>query len=282
MKVMEAAPRRPVLRYHGSKWRLAPWVISHFPKHRVYVEPFGGGAGVLLRKPRVYAEVYNDLNTDVVNIFKVLRDPDMAEQLINMLLLSPFSRDEYELAHERTEDPIESARRFIMVSFFGFSTCNCNLQERSGFRAKSYRSGTSPAYDWRKYPESLSMVVDRLRGVSIENRDAFELIPSMDRHDVLFYCDPPYPKSVRVKYGAYKHEMNDENHHRLAALLHQVEGAAIVSSYDSPMYRELYADWGIVTTTARTDGTDRTECLWISPRAQRINQGLFSLAESTP
>ncbi len=270
------APRRPVLRYHGSKWRLAPWVISHFPPHRVYVEPFGGGAGVLLRKPRVYAEVYNDLNADVVNLFRLLRDERQAEQLIRALRMTPFARDEYELAHERTDDPLEAARRFVLVSFFGFSTCNCNLQERSGFRAKSYRSGTSPAWDWRKYPDALASVVDRLRGVSIENRNALELIPKMDRHDVLFYCDPPYPKSTRVKYGAYEHEMDDGDHRRLAELLHQVKGMAVISSYDSPLYRDLYADWTMMTTVARTDGTDRVECLWISPRGiANQNAGLF-------
>ena len=275
-------PRRPVLRYHGSKWRLAPWVISHFPPHRVYVEPFGGGAGVLLRKPRVYAEVYNDLNSDVVSLFRILRDPVQAEQLARSLALTPFSRDEYELAHERTDDPLEAARRFVLVSFMGFSTCNCNFQERSGFRAKSYRSGTSPAWDWRKYPEALASIVDRLRGVSFENRDAFELIPAMDRHDMLFYCDPPYPRSTRVKYGAYEHEMDDDDHRRLSELLYQIKGMAIISSYDSPLYRELYADWHMVTTVARTDGTDRVECLWLSPRTVSANdRGLFSARNKT-
>ncbi len=268
-------PRRPVLRYHGSKWRLAPWVLSHFPPHRVYVEPFGGGAGVLLRKQRVYAEIYNDLNADVVNLFRLLRDERQAEQLIRALWMTPFARDEYELAHERTENPLEAARRFVLVSFFGFSTCNCNLQERSGFRAKSYRSGVSPSMDWRNYPESLYRVVDRLRGVVIENRDVFELVEAVDRHDVLFYCDPPYPKAVRVKYGAYEHEMNDDDHRRLAEMLHRVEGMAIISSYDSPLYRELYADWERVTTVARTDGTDRMECLWLSPGARKKKQGIL-------
>lgn len=272
-------PRRPVLRYHGSKWRIAPWVISHFPVHRVYVEPFAGDAAVLLRKLRVYAEVYNDLNRDVVNLFQVLREPSQAASLIRLLELTPFAREEYELAHERTDDPLEAARRFILVSFFGFSTCNCNLRERSGFRAKSYRTGASPAWDWRNYPPSLWAVVDRLRGVSIERRDAFELIPAMDRHDVLFYVDPPYPKTTRVKYGAYEHEFDDDDHRRLAEQLHQVKGMAIISSYDSDLYRELYADWRMVTTVARTDGGDRTECLWLSPRASE-RRGLFSRRET--
>ena len=89
------APTRPVLRYHGGKWRLAPWIISHFPPHRVYVEPFGGAASVLLRKPRSYAEVYNDRWADVVNVFRVLREPVRARALKRLIALTPFARDEF-------------------------------------------------------------------------------------------------------------------------------------------------------------------------------------------
>ena len=85
----------PEKRYHGGKWRLAPWIIEHFPPHRVYVEPFGGAASVLLRKPRSYAEVYNDRWSDVVNVFRVLRDPVRAAALKRLIALTPFARDEF-------------------------------------------------------------------------------------------------------------------------------------------------------------------------------------------
>ena len=100
------APTRPALRYHGGKWRLAPWIISHFPAHRTYVEPFGGGASVLMRKPRSYAEVYNDTNAEVVNVFRVLRDPDAAKELERRIRLTPFAPGTF----TRTRGSMRSSR----------------------------------------------------------------------------------------------------------------------------------------------------------------------------
>src|SRR4051812_1578874 len=116
------APTRPVLRYHGGKWRIAPWIIEHFPPHLMYVEPFAGAASVLLRKPRVDFEVYNDLDTDVVNVFRVLRDPAAASQLAEQLSLTPWSRREFEVSYEISDDPVERARRTLIRSFMGHGT----------------------------------------------------------------------------------------------------------------------------------------------------------------
>lgn len=106
---MSTVIRHPAIRYHGGKFRLANWIISHFPDHRCYVEPFGGAAGVLLQKPRSYAEVYNDLDGDVVNLFRVLRDPLLNQRLQDACVLTPYSRDEFCAAHQETADQVEVA-----------------------------------------------------------------------------------------------------------------------------------------------------------------------------
>lgn len=90
-------PTRPVLRYMGGKWRLAPWILRHLPPHRTYVEPFGGAASVLLRKPRAYAEIYNDLDGEIVSLFRVLRDPEAAAELVRRIALTPFAREEFDV-----------------------------------------------------------------------------------------------------------------------------------------------------------------------------------------
>jgi DNA adenine methylase len=95
MTTITVRPARPVLRYHGGKFRLAPWLTSFFPPHRVYVEPFGGGASVLLHKNRAHSEIYNDISDEIVNVFRVLRDPVMAARLSRLVRLTPFSRVEF-------------------------------------------------------------------------------------------------------------------------------------------------------------------------------------------
>src|ERR1041385_959981 len=113
------SPTRPVLRYFGGKWMLAPWIIEHFPAHRTYVEPFGGGASVLMRKPRSFGEVYNDIDGEIVNVFRMIQREHRALQAL--LAATPFARDEFDLAYVPTDDPLEQARRTIVRSFMGFS-----------------------------------------------------------------------------------------------------------------------------------------------------------------
>lgn len=265
-------PSRPVLRWHGGKWRLAPWIIEHFPRHRVYVEPFGGAASVLLRKPRSYGEVYNDLDADVVNLFQVLRS-GRAGELIEALRLTPFARREFFDSYEPSNDPVERARNLVVRSFMGFG---CDSQNNmTGFRANSFGSHRSAPKDWNNYPDALRRIVGRLTGVVIESRDALDCMAQHDGPSTLHYVDPPYLPELRSqkakggeRYHSYAHELTPEDHDRLLAFVEGLEGMVLLSGYSSPIYDAALADWHRVERATFADGArPRVEVLWINPRA---------------
>ena len=285
---MKQVLRRPVLRYHGGKWRLAPWIIEHFPPHRIYVEAFGGAASVLLRKPRSYAEVYNDEWDVVVNVFRVLRDPETANRLRELLGLTPFARSEFEEAGDlelaAIADPVERARRTILRSFAGFGSAATNANHATGFRAASNRSGTTPAHDWANYPAIIPAFVERLRGVVIESRPAAKVLQAHDTPTTLHYCDPPYPhetRNMRRGNAAYAHEMTTVEHAALCDVIRSLSGYVVISGYRCPLYNELYRDW---FSTERSDvcadgARRRTEVLWLSPKtAEAIHCKQLELA----
>jgi DNA adenine methylase len=268
-----SAPRRPVLRWHGGKWNLAPWVIGHFPPHRCYVEPFGGAASVLLRKPRSYAEVYNDLDGDAVNLFRVLRS-DRAAELIEAIRLTPFAREEFAEAYQKADDEVERARRLVVRSFMGFGSNGHN--RLTGFRANSNRSGTTPARDWVNYPDALSLIVERLIGVVVENRDAKEVMAAHDTPLTLHYVDPPYVMDTRSDAGSdYAHELSDADHAELLDFLQSLQGTVILSGYPHEMYDAALSDWRRIERPALADNAKpRTEVLWIN----RASADLFGEA----
>lgn len=270
-----AVPERPALRYHGGKWRLAPWIVKHFPPHRIYTEAFGGAASVLLRKERSYSEVYNDLDGEIVNVFRVLRDPVQAAELERQLRLTPFAREEFILSYEPSSDPIEQARRTVARSFMGFGS-SAVLGRSSGFRSNSDRSGTTPARDWRNLPDALLAITRRLAGVVIEQREATEILRLHDRPDALHYVDPPYVHATRSGRNPhcakhfYRHELTDDQHADLAETLHALKGAVVLSGYPSELYARLYGDWHQVLRSAFADGArSRVEALWLNPAAVR-------------
>ena len=264
-------PTRPLLRYHGGKWKLAPWIIGHFPAHRVYVEPFAGAASVLLRKPPSFAEVLNDKDSEIVNLFRVLRDPASACRLGELLPLTPYSQEEFKAAYQIVEEPVERARRLLVRCWMAHGSGGANPAHNTGFRHCTSRQYTTPASDWAAFPEILPALVKRLAGVTIQHDDASNVIARHDAPDTLIYADPPYLPETRYrskKCGVYSCEMTAKDHIRLAEALHAVKGMVILSGYDSDLYRDLYADWRKVACATFADGASlRTECLWISPRA---------------
>ncbi len=265
--------KRPALRYHGGKFRLAEWLIGFFPPHTCYVEPFGGAAGVLLRKPRSYAEVYNDLDGEIVNFFRVMQDPAARQQLVELCSLTPYSRDEFELSWQPAVDSVERARRTAIRAQMGFGSAGAT-KGNTGFRVDSKRSYGTAQHLWAEYPAGIADVGARFTGVMIENRPALEVMAQHDAADTLTYIDPPYMFETRVmttnrKY--YRHELENSDHEELLEACLALRGMAVLSGYPAPLYEEVLgaAGWTCARTTARISAgrgsTLRTECAWINP-----------------
>lgn len=261
----------PIIRYHGGKFRLADWIISHFPKHETYVEPFGGGASVLLSKQPSRMEVYNDLDRDVVNFFEVLRDQQLAEELAQQIKLTPYSRVEFLNARDETSDRIERARRLVIRAQMGFGSAGAT-KENTGFRLDTARGGSDIVKIWQRQPEVILQAAARLKKVLIENRDAVKVIQDHDREDTLFFVDPPYVLDTRNMSGkVYRHEMTNADHEQLVSVLQHCKGMVILCGYEHPIYEAL--KWKkikkSVAAAGRSGSVLREEILWINPQAEK-------------
>ena len=255
------------MKYFGGKSRVATWIVSHFPDHRAYIEPFGGGASVLMTKPRSHVEIYNDLNSEIVNVFRVLRDPELAAELARVCSLTPWSRDELLLAGEPSDDPVEQARRTIFRSHAAFSP------DKEG---PWFRTHGRDARAWKAYPAEIPRFVDRLSGVILENRPAHELLERHDSVTTLFYLDPPYLVDVRRRRPprVYPFEMDEAAHVELAELARSMEAAIVISGYHSELYERLYRGWSRHETGAQTMGTPWREVIWLNDAAVEGRHGL--------
>lgn len=260
---------RPALRYFGGKFRIAPWIISHFPPHTCYCEPYGGAASVLLVKQPSQFEFYNDIDGEIVNFFRVLRN--RGDELIRQIELTPYSREEQETAHIPTGDELERARQFYVRSWQ--TIVGADQRYRSGWRLLYQSSkNVDVVGDWNN-TSHLSAIIWRLKQVQIENRSALELIQRVDTPETLFFLDPPYVKSTRSKKhrDVYKYEMDDVDHQALASVVNSLQGMVIIAGYDSPLYQELYPGFQkTFKKTRKNAGVVATECLWLSPSVTRL------------
>jgi DNA adenine methylase len=271
--------KSPVIRYHGGKFRLAPWVLQHFPPHTCYVESFGGAAGVLMQKDRSYAEVYNDLDGDIVNLFRVLQGVDTRKALTELLILTPYAREEFELAWEPTGDPVDRARRTVVRAQMGFGSAGAT-KGVTGFRIDTKRKYGTAQSLWTKYPDQVAAFGQRLAGVLIENRPAGEVIGAHDGPDTLHYVDPPYVHGTRyesAKSGRYyRHEMSDSDHQDLLDVLLKAEGMVVLSGYSSAIYLDQLQGWSMNSVSARISAgrgsSTRQECLWLNPQCMHALQ----------
>jgi DNA adenine methylase len=262
-----SAPARPALRWYGSKWRVAPWIISHFPPHRAYCEPYGGSAAVLLRKPPAKIETWNDLHGRAVNFFRMLRAHP--QDLARLVDRTPYAREEYEASREAAAAPLEDARRFFVLSWQG-RTGSTGGQNLAGWRYErdpDNRTGGPVAHEWASM-RHLQDLADRLRSVQIERSPALEALARFDGPQVLHYVDPPYLPSLRSERLVYLHEMSEGDHCALAEVLHRVSGMVALSGYPSDLYDDLYGSWERFERATIADSAKVvTEVLWLNPAA---------------
>lgn len=259
----------PILKYPGAKWRLASWIIGHMPPHAGYLEPFFGSGAVFFSKEPSRVETINDLDGAVVRFFKTCREQPGA--LAYAVSLTPWSRDEFlksDFCEDATDD-VEAARQFLVrcwMTFGARTRCKTGWRHTTGNRPDG---GPDNPKLWRRLPEQIQEVADRLMDAQIENRPACDLIPLYDGPELLIYADPPYMMGTRTLNGdQYRHEMTDMDHEQLLALLNGCQAMVLLSGYDCEMYRDMLADWHMVTTQTRAErAAIRTECLWVNPAA---------------
>lgn len=256
--------------WYGGKFSHLDWLLPLLPETTHYCEPFGGSAAVLINRAPAPVETYNDIDGNLVTFFRVLRD--QKDALIEAIGLTPFAREEFELALEPAAPDLpdlERARRFFVrarqvrtglaQTASSGRWAHCLLTSRAGMAGAVSR--------WLGSVEGLSEIAQRLLRVQIEHAPALEVIRRYDSADSLFYCDPPYPHDSRGDAKAYGYELTDADHRALAQVLHQCRGKVAISSYESPLMTALYGDWQCIEGPARTIHSvkqQRSELLWVN------------------
>jgi len=270
-----AAPlgrRRRVIAFgwYGGKFSHLEWLLPQLPSAHHYCEPFGGSAAVLVNRDPSPVETYNDIDGELVNFFRVLREKK--ELLLEAIALTPFSREEFAVALSVSPEDlgdVERARRFFVRA----------RQVRTGLAQKaslgrwahckntSRRGMSGSVSRWLGSVDGLAPIADRLLRVQIENRPALEVIQLYDSEETLFYCDPPYVHEARGDTKSYQFEMDDRQHRELAQVLGRVKGRVAISGYRCQLMDELYAGWRVEEAPVKNCHSvkqPRTEALWMN------------------
>lgn len=255
--------------WYGGKFSHLEHLLPLLPECHHYCEPFSGSAALLLNRSPSPVETYNDLDGEVCNFFRVLRDNP--EDLTRRIALTPFSREEFAIACEL--DPslpeVERARRFYVRARqvrTGLAQ-SASLGRWANCKNTSRRGMSGVVSRWLGGVEALAEVAERLLRVQIENRPAVDVIDVYDSAGTLFYCDPPYVHHTRGDPKAYAFEMTDSEHEELSEKLNSIRGMVALSNYDSEFLNRLYPEgrWFKHVLPSRTNHATkgkRTEVLW--------------------
>jgi DNA adenine methylase len=287
------------VQWYGGKGALAARIVPLIPPGKVYVEPYCGAASIFWHIPPREVEVLNDLHSELVTLFRVMQDRKQLDELTHRLAWTPYARAEFRRAREMEGQlglsDVDRAWAFFVRQNQGFS--GIAKTEGNWSRAFTSQRGMAvPANSWRGRLASIAVWHDRLSRVQIDSIDALQCIRYWDSPDTVFYLDPPYVHATRSKgkRSEYRHEQDDEHHRQLVELLLGIEGQAVLSGYDSPIYRPLdEAGWHVhrIETACRaaTRGrgsklrgagaalqhAKRTEVLWIKRQEGDRSKMLF-------
>ena len=264
-----AKAMKAVVKYPGSKWSIADWIISFFPEHHSYLEPFFGSGAVLFNKERSNIETVNDLDGNVVNLFEwIKKDP---ERLAREIYYTPYARQVYEEAFRRTEsNSLYKAVNFAVKCQMGYGIrTNGKTGWKNDIQGREKAYGTK---DWAELPDRIMKASERLRGVQIECKQAIDVIERYDFENVLIYCDPPYMLETRSQ-KQYKNEMTKEDHQNLLEVLKKSKGHVVISGYDSKLYNDILRGWNKQEIVCRTQSSKKSkEVIWMNfePEEQQM------------
>jgi DNA adenine methylase len=252
--------------YPGSKWRLAPRYQRYFPRHRFFVDVFGGSAAMISRQAPRVVETYNDLDTSVYLVFAAVKDPTACEEVLRLLESTSNDREQYRACKAVLADPNESSVRrawaFLVAGTIGFSGHPA--------LANGWTQSEMQRRDLRNLPAKVRWWHDRLQGVCLENRPWQEIVEARDSPDTFFFCDPPYPPGVlRSSAGQYyQHRMGLRAHVELIEKLRTIRGRALLCGYNHPKYTELLFYWRKLTFQTRETMSGkagrRQEIAWLN------------------
>jgi len=292
--------RRKPFTWYGGKGFMIAKIVPLIPPHKTWVEVFGGSAAITFAKAPSPVEIYNDIDSGLVNFFRVLRDPQKSVELQRLLELTPYSREEFYHCvgtwNNEPNDVIRAYKWFVVarMAFAGdFRRGNWGYD-----RETSSRGMAACVSKWRSAIERLPDMQQRIASLQVDHVDFRKCIRNYDSPQTCFYCDPPYTQDSRRVKKIYRHELSDDDHRDLIDILLNIEGMAILSGYENDIYAELLKHgWSRLefktvcyahgrTRTSKIHGkgaalkhAPRTECIWMNPRCAFAQDRLLSAKE---